>query len=469
MKVPFLGQAYQSRSPILSSQSAINVFPETTEGNSDEIGAFIGTPGLSTVVTKSGAVRGMREAGGYLWAVVGNTVWRIDSAYTATSVGTLPNSTGPVSMVHNPTQLSIAHQDGWHWIALTGTAIAAVAGAPTGSILTYQDFYGIYTQNSGGIWGLTNLSDLSTFNALSVADTEGAPDNLVSVISLAREVVLLGEETTEIWANTGAATFPFERVPGGFVEQGCCAKWSPAKLDHGVFWLGRDRAGRGVVYRNQGYTPVRISTHALEYAINQYSDISDAIGWGYQEEGHSFYELTFPTGDATWVYDVATKGWHRRAWMDTNGDLHRHRANCYATFNGLHFVGDWQNGKIYRQSLDVYTDAGDEIYRERAFDLPDSEQKKVRVDSFEVRSLLGDGDPTASGGPIEIWLSVSRDAGRNFGYQRIVSTGAVGKTMARSRWRRLGTGRNLVLKVGTSMANRVHWVSAAMNAEALDQ
>ena len=33
MKTKFLGQAYQSRSPILSSQTAINIYAESTEGN----------------------------------------------------------------------------------------------------------------------------------------------------------------------------------------------------------------------------------------------------------------------------------------------------------------------------------------------------------------------------------------------------------------------------------------------------
>lgn len=468
MKIPFLGQAYQSRSPVLSSQTAINIFPELTQGNADEIGAFYGTPGLISVFEQAGEVRGQHTAGGYLFAVIGATVYRIDTNFVATNLGTLPNSYGRVSMISNESQVAIAHASGWHWADITGTAIASVVGSPSGSILTYQDQYVIYT-DVGGLFGITALADLSTIDPLDVADAEGAPDDLVSVISDHREAWLFGTETTEIWSNTGAALFPFERQPGGFIEMGCAAKFSPVKLDNSVFWLGRDRNGQGIVFRSNGYSPVRVSTHPIEFAINSYSDISDAIGWSYQEEGHSFYVLTFPTGDATWVFDVATGGWHQRGWLDAFGILRRHRSNCYASFNGMHLVGDYQNGNIYRMSLDAYTDDGEEIYRERAFNLPEYENKRIRMDMLEIFATIGDGASPTDGAQVMLWIQVSRDAGRNFGYQRIISTGAIGQTQARAIWRRLGLATNPVIRVATTMANRVHWVAAFMGGEVLGQ
>jgi hypothetical protein len=467
VKVPFLGQAYQSRSPVLASQTAINIFPEMTEGNSDEVGAFYGTPGLiSNFSGPSAEVRGIHFAGGYMFAVIGATVYRLDSAFNATTLGTLPNSIGHVSMIHNETQVAIAHQNGWHWVAFTGTAIAAVAGAPTSSVLTYQDQYVLYT-DTDGLFGLTALADLSTLDPLDVADAESQPDNLVSIISDHREAWLFGEETIEIWSNTGAALFPFERDPGGLIEMGCAAKFTPTKADNSVFWLGRDTNGQGVVYRSNGYQPIRISTHPIEYAINRYGTISDAIGFSYQEEGHTFYVLTFPTGNATWVYDVASKGWHQRAYLDSNGNLNRHRANCYATFNGKHYVGDWQNGNIYQMSMDVYTDNGDEIYRERACDLPEYENQRIRLDKFQLLALIGDGASPTDGSAIKLWFQISRDAGRTYGYQRIIQTGAIGQTRARAMWRRLGTARNPVIRVATTMANRIGWTAASMEGEAL--
>ena len=479
MKTSFLGQAYSSRSPILASQTAINIFPEVTETGGSEVGGFYGTPGKQSVFQGAGEVRGLWVTSGTapgqyrLFAVIGANVYRLDSNYNATSLGTLPNSAGRVSMVDNGTQLAIAHQAGMHWVALTGSAIAAVANAPSGAILSALDNFVLFTENVGGEFGITALGDLSAIDPLDVATAEGWPDDCVSLIVIQREAILLGTETIEAWGDTGAALFPLERTPGGFVEQGCAAKWSPDKLDNSVFWLGRDRKGRGIAYRSNGYTPVRISTHAIESAWAQYADISDAIGFAYQEEGHSFYVLTFPTGNETWVYDVATKMWHQRAYMDSFGLLNRDRANCYAFFNGDHLVGDYQNGKIYRMDMDLTTDDGTPIYRERAFDFPDTEgeddieHRKIRVDQLEVLALTGDGD--GAGDAPQMWAQISKDAGRTWGYERFRKLGKIGERKARARWRRLGAGRDIVMRVATNMTQQVQWVGAFWDGEVLSK
>ena len=476
MKTGFLGAAYTSRSPILASQTAINIYPELVEASGSEVGGFYGTPGRQSVFQGSGEVRGLWVTSGTspgeyrLFAVIGSTVYRLDGSYNATSLGTLPNSSGRVSMVDNGTQIAIAHQNGMHWVALTGTAIAPVTNAPLGAVLSALDNYVVFTQNVGGEFGITALGDLSTINPIDVATAEGWPDDCVSLLITQREVVLLGTETAEVWSDTGAALFPLERTPGGFIEQGCAAKWSPAKLDNSAFWLGRDRNGRGIAYRSNGYTPVRISTHAMETEWLTYSDISDAIGIAYQEEGHSFYMLIFPTGNTTWVYDIATKLWHQRAYMDANGILNRDRANCYAFFNGDHLVGDYQNGKIYRMDLDLLTDDGTPIYRERAWDFPDSsgdeiEHKKVRIDLLEVLALTGDGD--GAGGAPQMWAQISKDAGRTWGFERFQKLGKIGQRKARARWRRMGSGRDVVMRVATNMTQQVQWVNAFWDGEVL--
>jgi hypothetical protein len=146
-------------------------------------------------------------------------------------------------------------------------------------------------------------------------------------------------------------------VQGAFNEIGCIAPFSVAKLDNGIFWLGADARGQGIVYRANGYTAQRVSTHAIEWQIQQYENMTDAIAYTYQQDGHAFYVLIFPSANTTWVFDVATSAWHERAAF-INGDFTRHRSNCQMSFNGEVVVGDHELGNIYAFDLNVFNDDG---------------------------------------------------------------------------------------------------------------
>jgi hypothetical protein len=84
------------------------------------------------------------------------------------------------------------------------------------------------------------------------------------------ELVVIGDYTSEVFVNTGAADFTFGRQPGASIEHGCVAKYSAAKQDVSGFWLSRDKEGQGIVVRYSGYTVERISTHSIEAAIQGY-------------------------------------------------------------------------------------------------------------------------------------------------------------------------------------------------------
>jgi len=146
----------------------------------------------------------------------------------------------------------------------------------------------------------------------------------------------------------------FAPIQGVAIEVGCSAPHSVVKLDNTIFWLGSNDRG-GVVYRADGYSPLRVSTHAVEWQIQQYADISDAVAYAYQQEGHAFYVLNFPSACTTWVYDVATGAWHERASF-RDGLFKRHRSNSHCSFNGATVVGDYNNGNLYLMDVDLFAD-----------------------------------------------------------------------------------------------------------------
>jgi hypothetical protein len=305
-----------------------------------------------------GPVRGLWTYGGIAYVVSGDKLYSMAGFGTPVVIGTV-SGTGPVSMADNGTQLFIAC-GGPSYIYNNSTGgFGPITDPDFPGALTvgYLDGYFVFIEpNSQKVW-VTTLLDGTSIDPLDFASAEGSPDNLVSMIVDHREAWLFGTNSVEVYYDAGNADFPLQRIQGAYNEIGCAATFSVAKLDNGLFWLGADARGQGIVYRSQGYSGQRISTHAIEYAIAQYGNISDAIAYTYQQEGHAFYVLTFPSADKTWVYDVSTQAWHERAGFD-NGNFTRHRSNCQMAYNSEIVVGDYENGNLYAFDLDVYADNG---------------------------------------------------------------------------------------------------------------
>jgi hypothetical protein len=262
-------------------------------------------------------------------------------------------------MTDNGTQLFIA-ANGPSYIYNTATNVFEAITDPDfpGAVTVgYIDGYFVFNEpNSQRIW-VTQLLDGTSIDPLDFASAEGSPDGVVGLIVDHREVWVFGTNSVEVWYDAGAADFPLQRIQGAFNEIGCAAPYSIAKLDNGLFWLGSDARGRGIVYRANGYTGQRVSTHAVEWQIQQYGNLSDAIGYTYQQDGHAFYVLIFPQANTTWVFDVSTGAWHERAGWN-NGSFTRHRSNCQMNFGDEIVVGDFETGNIYAFDQDVYADNG---------------------------------------------------------------------------------------------------------------
>jgi hypothetical protein len=154
---------------------------------------------------------------------------------------------------------------------------------------------------------------------------------------------------------------------GAFIQHGCAAVYSMAQMGDALFWLSESQQGGRVVLRGQGYKTERISTHAIETALATYPVVSDAQGYTYQQEGHQFYVLTFPTADKTWCLDIVSGQWHERMWLDGEGVEHRHRGMSAAYAYGENVVQDWETGALYAFDLNTYTDNGSPILRRRGF------------------------------------------------------------------------------------------------------
>ena len=362
MKTPILGSTYVARSVNAADARMVNLFPEIVPEAGKEPAFLNRAPGLRLLNTiGTGPIRGLwafSPQDGVGFVVSGTELYKINNSYAATLIGSV-SGFGPVSMADNGTQLFIACNGPSYIYNNTTGGFGQITDPdfPGAVTVCYLDGYFVFNEpNSQKMW-ITALLDGTSIDPLEFASTEGSPDGLVAVASNFREVWAFGTNSIEVWYDSGAADFPLQRIQGAFNELGCAAPYSVAKMDNGLFWLGRDRRGQGIVYRANGYAGVRISTHAVEWQIQQYGDLTDAIGYTYQQDGHSFYVLVFPLANTTWVYDAATQAWHERAGF-ANGQFTRHRGNCQTAFNNQIVIGDYQNGRIYAFDLDDFSDNG---------------------------------------------------------------------------------------------------------------
>jgi hypothetical protein len=445
MQTPILGQSYVARSVNAADSRMVNLFPEATPQAGKTAGFLNRAPGLRLLATLgTGPIRGLWSPdpnGLYAYVISGNTFYRIDTSYNAEVYGYV-SGTGQVSMADNGTQLFIASNPDGYIFNFTTLIFAPITDVdfPGAVTVGYLDGYFVFNEpDSQRVW-TTVLLDGSSVDPLDFASAEGSPDGLVSLIIDHREAWLFGTNSVEVWYDAANAGFPLTRIQGAYNEIGCVAAYSVAKLDNGVFWLGGDARGEGIVYRTNGYTGQRVSTHAVEWQIQQYGDISDAIGYTYQQDGHAFYVLIFPSAGATWVYDVATDNWHERAAL-VNGEYTRHRSNCQMAFNHEVIVGDYNDGRVYAFDLETYSDDDQPQRWLRSWRaLPQDQNTLVRTaqHSLQLDAETGVGLNSGQGDIPQAMLRWSDDGGHTWSNEHWSSMGAIGAYGTRTFWRRLG-------------------------------
>ncbi len=365
---PILGQSYVARSVNAANNRLVNLFPEVLDAGKTTA-YFQRTPGLRRLQTiGTGPIRGVwtnSRDRTKCYVVSGTQAYMITGpTATPTLLGTVTGS-GPVSIADNGNQIFFAcDPDGFIYNQTTGVfAQITDPDFPGANSVGFIDGFFVFTVPNSQMFFVTALNDGTNVDALDFASAEGSPDGLRGLIVSNLEVWLMGLNSVEVWYNAGLPDFPLARIQGAFNEIGCAATYTLAKTTGGIFWLGSDARGAGMVYKSNGYQARRVSTHAIEWQIQSYGDISDALGYTYQQDGHSFYVLTFPSANdgrgATWCYDETADAWHEReSWDSALGVPIRHRSNCQTYFSGLTVVGDYEDGRIYHLDPETYDDDG---------------------------------------------------------------------------------------------------------------
>jgi len=414
------------------------------------------SPGLLELcsLTDCTEIRGIVAWDDYLYVAAKRgtqaVLWKVSPGGTATECGYFTTSrTGKLWMANNSTQLVMVDGPGYVYTRATGS-FGEITDAQWADAYTcsYQDGFGLFSDDDTDYWYHSELNDLTTYASADFYQKMAKTDGLTSVHSHLREPWIFGPGTTEVFYNAGgdntsAMNPTFKRNPGGVIPIGIGAAASSVGDEHGLpmTWLTNYKT----IVSATRYEPMEISNQMLARSLNDMATVSDAVAFGYKEGGHTFYQITFPSSDQTWIYDYTTKLWFRLQSYKISGGYGRQRANCYARMGNVHYVGDYENGKIYKMSTNYYDDNGYEIRRELYTKEVMAGMKRISFPDIMID--LDSGIDVSEGTSPTIFIQISKDGGNTYSSEIERTTGSIGDFGHRSIWRRLGSGYRQMTKV----------------------
>lgn len=469
MRVEFLTSSSPSKALDQNQASLINMFIE----QGSKLGRYetyaLPTPGWGSAFTTLAAgsvVRGLFEHNDVLYAVAANKFYSIASNGTATERGTLSTSTGRVYFTGIVDYLIITTGTNGYTYVPSTTTFAQIADADfpqTATSVVDLDEYAIVTKASSNQFQISSAGNPTAWASADTAAITSNSGNISRVIVNRHLLWFFGPYSAEIWFNSDAATFPFERVEGTDIDYGLAAKDSLVSTDNNLIFLGQSQQGGPLVLHMDSYSPSIISTPEINTKFGTYTTVSDAFAFVYAQDGHSFYVLTFPTENVTWVYDITTKTWHERQSDLGSGTYGRWRPNCYAYCYGKYLVGDYNSGAIYNLSTTTYQENSTNIRRRLVTPIFSLNESRYTINKFQL--VL---ESAVASSP-EFDLEVSRNAGRTFGTAITKNLGTTTDYGKRIIYDRLGQCRTCVFRITTTMNAKFMLLGAQIQITLQDQ
>lgn len=452
VEIPLTLKSYQSRSIPFSQQRILNAYIEAGSQGTKSQSVIYGTPGTIDFGTVGvGPIYGQEIMDDVLYVVSGSSLYSVSSTGTSTLLGDV-GASDTVTMSNNGFQLVVVSGGNGYIYDKDTTTFSQITDAdfPGADSVTYIDGYFIF--NLGSRLFNSALLDGTSYDALSFANADYGPDTALRVFADHSQLWVFGPNTIEPWYNINGSSFPFAPRQGTVMETGLLSKNTVVKQDRSLFWFGVDKRGGRIMYRSNGYSPVRVSTHPLEQKWDEYSSPEEAVAFSYSQEGHAFVVLVLP-GFGCYVYDVTTGEWHERQSYNDNDWRMRNFSNAY----NKRIVGDSKSGKLFELDMDTYTEDSGTIIREIVTQtIATLDNKFVRHNRIRIDFDAGVGLTSGQGSDPLVRLAWVNDGQRDFINDRLLSIGAIGEYSKRVYYNRLGKARSRIYRVQMSDPVQFH-------------
>ncbi len=450
--VPLFGSGIAGKSYVVTRQRRLNCYFEDREDGDKSKVAVYGTPGLVPSFQASTPlglpVRAMLGTQTALYLIAYNQFLSVDSIGTVLASGSLSTISGLASLAYSPTQVVITDGAVGYLFTPASSAFTVIGGAfPNGAkTVTFVSSFFVAEQPGSQQFWVSNSNDGSTWNGLAFASASSFSDNILAVDNLLGNLVLFCQQHMEFWQNVGSAPEPFAPILSAQNEYGLAAIFSRSHVDQSIVFLAQTREGQVQFVQLNGFNAQVISNADLEYIINQFPIVSDAVALSYEQGKHKFYQCTFPTANQTFLFDCSTRLWSE-AQTGASVIPARHWANLSAYYAGKTLLSDFATNQIYAMSPTQYTDNGQTIAREIVTRHTLSNFNRIRIALLYLDMQVGVGLQVGQGSNPQIMLQYSKDNGQTWSAERWVTLGAVGKYLTRVLWRRFGSARDATFRI----------------------
>jgi hypothetical protein len=467
--LPFFGNGMAGKSFTITRQRRLNCYIEQRKDGDKEAVIIYGTPGLTKLFTlataNNGPIRGMYGTDSSLYAVAYNTFYSLYLDGTIYQTRFLTTASGRLSMVSNGPQLLIVDgTNGYVWTPSTNFLTTVSPWQATGAqTCTYvQGFFVAEQPNSQNVW-VSAAYDATTWNALSFLQASQFSDNVAAVDNTQGMLVVFGLQHMEFFQNSGATPQPFVGILNAANSWGLAAVFSRQQVNNSIIFLGETPQGTRHVCQLLGLTVSVISDPDMDYILNTFTTFTDAVALSYVVDGHPMYQITFPsaTPPRSFLYDLSTGFWSE-AQTGVSDAPTRHTADLSAYAFGTNVLCDYATPTCYSVSSTAYTDAGTPIKREIVSRHISQDTNVIGIDELMLDMETGVGIPSGQGAAPQIMLQVSTDNGHTFGLERWAPVGVEGNYTNRVIWRRLGSGRDFVIRL--RMTDPVKFAIAGVKA-----
>lgn len=469
MKIPLqlvgTGSPDETRSFLRAER--INWYPEAGPPDAREKSILRTGAGLTAFCTGlSGGVRGTRTAGEVLYVVAGETLYSVTGGGVATALGTVLGSSrcdmtdGFIPDTSRQIIIGTGER-GYIYDTVTGFVEITDANFVARAVKKtpkWVNSYTIWPTDDGALW--SDLSDAAVYPALNFLTAETVTDGVVGLGQAYGDVWIGGTRSIDVMrVQTGSGAEAFRIIQT--IDYGFASPYGMTNADNGSFFL----EAKGRVYRSQGMTPARVSTHQIEQYLSTV-DFTQTWAFSFVDRGHEFVGFSVPSGE-THLYDVATGIWSRRKTFG----IDRWRVNAHALCYGFNLFGDYSAGTIWKLDAAALVDGDLPLVRELYSGYVHAQSDPIFISCLDLVAQVGEAAQTGDQidtDPI-IEMRYSDDGGHNWSNFKQRALGKIGEYMTRIRWHRLGQTRQRIFHIRISDPVRADLISVTMDAEKGEQ